>query len=248
MQRPRSISPGTRRSRVADVSSLAPRLIMRQSLHTHASAKLRDMIVEDELSPGTRLVEADLCALLGISRTPLREAFKVLASEGLVELLPNRGARVTGITRGETKDLFEVIAGLEALAVDSACERMSAEELAELETMHKRLLEWHRKRRRREYFALNHRIHEAVVAFSRNKTLVDTHARLLTRARRSRYRAILTVERWDESVREHDELMRALVRRDARAASAVWRKHVLRTGEIVARALEAEEAQGAQAS
>lgn len=213
----------------------------RASLHAQAVDRLRDMIVEGELAPGSRVIEADLCADLGISRTPLREALKVLASEGLVELLPHRGARVTEVTAEDTIHLFELIAGLEGLAAELAAQRMSERDLERLRTMHERLDRYHAARRRHDYFRTNQRIHRLLVVLAGNPILAATHERLLARARRARYLAILSEERWDEAMREHRDLLDALERHDPGRASAIWRRHVQRTGAVVRAALEREE-------
>lgn len=212
----------------------APRIVVRTSLHEQTTARLRDLIVKGALAPGARLVEVDLCRRLAVSRTPLREAFKVLSSEGLVQIHPHRGASVTRMTPAETIELFQVIAHLEAMGAELAAQRMTAECLAKLIVMHEQLLSWHTQGKRHEYFELNQRIHRAIVALSGNSILAETHARLIARARRSRYQAILDDARWAESVSEHGELMAAFARRDAGAAAHIWHRHVSRTGEVVA--------------
>jgi DNA-binding GntR family transcriptional regulator len=213
----------------------------RESLHAQAIDRLRDMIVEGELAPGARVIEADLCEQLAISRTPLREALKVLASEGLLELLPHRGARVTEVTAHEVGALFEVIAGLEGLAAELAAQRMSERDLERLRTMHERLQRYHTARRRHDYFRVNHKIHQLIVGLAGNGILTATHDRLLALARRGRYLAILSNERWDEAMREHVELMAALEAGDAARAGIIWRQHTARTGEVVRAALETGE-------
>jgi DNA-binding GntR family transcriptional regulator len=204
------------------------------SLHDQTTARLRDLIVKGALAPAARLVEVDLCRRLAISRTPLREALKVLASEGLVQIHPNRGASVTRMTPAETIELFQVTAHLEAMGASLAAHRMTDENLAKLTAMHEALVSLHAQGKRTEYFELNQRIHRAIVALSGNSILAETHARLIARARRSRYQAILDDSRWAQSVREHGELMAAFALRDAGAAADIWRKHVSRTGEVVA--------------
>jgi DNA-binding GntR family transcriptional regulator len=203
------------------------------SLHEQTTTRLRDLIVKGALAPGARLVEVDLCRRLAVSRTPLREAFKVLASEGLVQIHPHRGASVTRMTPTETTELFQVTAHLESMGAELAAQRISDADLAKLNIMHEQLVAWHAQGKRHEYFDLNQRIHRAVVALSGNGVLADTHARLIARARRSRYQAILDDARWAESVSEHAQLMAAFARRDARSAADIWRKHVLRTGIVV---------------
>ncbi len=103
----------------------------------------------------------------GISRTPLREAFKVLASEGLVELLPNRGARVAPLDEADIENMFEVMAALEALAGSLACARIAEAELAEIAALHYEMLAQYTRRNLPDYFRLNQAIHAAIVAASR---------------------------------------------------------------------------------
>jgi DNA-binding GntR family transcriptional regulator len=233
--------PADGAARVVDFPAERPRrrLVRRQSLHAQATDQLRDMIVEGELAPGARIGEAELCAQLGISRTPLREALKVLASEGLVELLPHRGARVTQVTAEQVGELFEVIAALEGLAAELAARRLTDRDLERLQAMHDRMAQCHAERRRHDYFRLNHKMHQLIVALAGNGVLAATHEQLMVRARRSRYQAILSLERWDEAMAEHVALMDALSRRDADLAGALWRRHVARTGEVVRAALAA---------
>lgn len=220
--------------------------LQRESLHAQAIDRLRDMIVEGDLAPGTRVIEAELCEQLKISRTPLREALKVLAAEGLLDLLPHRGARVTEVTAEDATHLFELIAGLEGLAAELAAARMSGRELERLQAMHQRLERYHAARRRHDYFRTNQRIHHLIVGLADNPILTATHQRLLARARRARYLAILSEQRWDEAMREHAEGMAALAARDASRAATIWRRHTMRTGEVVREALEKGTSDGAR--
>ena len=107
-----------------------------QSLHDEILTQLRDHIVEGNLPDGSRVPERQLCEMLGISRTPLREALKVLAAEGLVELLPNRGARVRQLSEQDLAELFDIMGGLEGLAGRLACENISDAEITEIERLH----------------------------------------------------------------------------------------------------------------
>jgi DNA-binding GntR family transcriptional regulator len=178
--------------------------------------------------------------LFEISRTPLREALKVLASEGLVELLPNRGARVARMTAREVVELFEVASGLECMAAELAAQRATEKELAELRRVHESMLRYYRAGRRSDYFRLNQRIHNSIIALAKNDVLTESHQGLMTRIRRARYQAIMSQERWDESVREHEELLAALEARDGPRAGTVLRAHVLETGEVVRPAAESD--------
>ena len=215
--------------------------IGRRTLHAHVTERLRDMIVEGELGQGERIDERALCTRFEVSRTPLREALKVLASEGLVELLPNRGARVTEITATDVEALFELAAGLERMAAELAAERATDRELAELGRLQDTMERHHEARRRAEYFRANQRIHSSIIAFARNDLLGEMHAGLMTKIRRARYQANASQDRWDASVHEHRGVLGALEARDAADAGRRMREHVLNTGAAVAEAVGGED-------
>ena len=200
---------------------------------------LRDMIIRGEVPAGSRIVERALCEQLQVSRTPLREALKLLEADGLVGISQNKGARIMCFTPAEASNLFEVIAGLESLAAELAATRMNDAELAALDDMHARMCAHYAARERDFYFELNSEIHDTIVRCSANPVLIATHTNLMLRARRGRYMAIIDPYRWEESVKEHDMLMRAFHRRDAEEARRVWRRHLIRTGETVCAVLEA---------
>lgn len=210
------------------------------AMHLEARERLREMIITGALRPGERIDERALCETFALSRTPIREALKVLAVEGLVELLPNRGTRVATTTGADIARLFEVIAALERLAAELTAARAADADIAALRADHDEMVRMFRAERREEYFALNQRIHETVIALTGNPVLIRTHADLMMRARRPRYIAITSMERWNESVREHELLMAALEIRDSRSAGEILFKHVLKTGEVVRASLEAE--------
>ena len=219
------------------------RAIPRRSLHREVVGRLRDMIVEGELVSGVRINENMLCEEFGISRTPLREALKVLASEGLVELRPNRGARVSRVTNKDVDELFEMISGLERMAVELAAERISKKDLKRLRECHERMLHFHATGDRQEYFHLNQQIHHAIVEVTGNAILITTHATLMAKVRRARYMAILSQERWDESVRQHGEILDALAEGDGTTAGKILLQHVRRTGEVLKASVSAPESE-----
>ncbi|WP_207907737.1 GntR family transcriptional regulator [Ancylobacter aquaticus] len=194
---------------------------------------LRDRIIRGDLPPGDRIVERTLCETLAVSRTPLREALKLLEAEGLVEISQHKGARIMSFTAEEASNLFEVIAGLESLAAEIAAGRIEAAELDELADMHARMMVHYRRREKDPYFELNSAIHDRIVHLSLNPILIATHASLMLRARRGRYIAIVDPLRWEESVGEHEALMAALHAHDTEAARRAWKRHLLRTGETV---------------
>jgi DNA-binding GntR family transcriptional regulator len=198
----------------------------RPNLHETVVARLRDFIVEGALAPGARIAERQLCESLGVSRTPLREALKVLASEGLVELLPNRGARVARLDERDVEDMFQVMGALEALAGTLACAQMTEGELAEIAALHYEMLAQYTRRKLPEYFRLNQAIHAAIIAAARNPILAATYQSLAGRIRRARYLANLSEERWRNAVEEHEAILQALQARDGARLARLLEDHL----------------------
>lgn len=212
--------------------------ISRDPLHIQVANRLRDMIVHGDLKPGEKVPFAALAADLGVSLTPLREACKVLAEDGLVEQTPNRGVRILPYTAAEATALFEVIAELESLAARLAALRMSDDDLANLEALHEQMRGEYESRSKDTYFDINSRIHRTIVALSGNAVLIGTHTKLMVRANRGRYIAIVNEDRWSEAMEEHEAVMDAFRRRDSEAAHSIWRTHLARSGEAVSAVLE----------
>jgi DNA-binding GntR family transcriptional regulator len=214
--------------------------VPRAGLYEQAATRLRLLIVRGDLAPGQQLLEADLSDALGVSRTPLREALKQLASEGLVELRLNRSTIVAPLRRDELIELFEALGGIERCAAELAATRMVVRDVEQLETMQARI-EWHHGRGEiRDYFEVNQQIHRAIVGFARNSVLKATHDALLPRAERARFFGLSVLGRWEESVRDHQEILDALKARDAGRAGRLLGGHVRRTGEVVAGTLPVE--------
>src|SRR3981189_3140982 len=199
-----------------------------QSLHDEILTRLRDHIVEGNIPDGGRVPERQLCEMLGISRTPLREALKVLASEGLVELLPNRGARVRQLSEHDLAELFDVMGGLEALAGRLACENITDHEIADIERLHYEMYGYYLHRDIPGFFRVNQLIHQKIVEGSRNATLLATYGSFAGRIRRIRYSANFARkrERWGEGMREHETILDALRRRAGDELSDILFRHL----------------------
>lgn len=218
-------------------AGVAPEVIDRRPLHDQAVELLREMIVRGELTPGARLNERLLCERLRISRTPLREAMKTLAAEGLVRLLPNRGAAVAAIDAEEITELFRVMGALEALAGELACEYATEADVAEIAALHYRMRLHFARRERNEYFRYNQVIHEKIFEASRNGVLLDVYRKLAGRLRRARFAANLSDERWSKAMAEHDQILDALTRRDGPRLRDLLQRHLHNKLEAVRRAL-----------
>jgi DNA-binding GntR family transcriptional regulator len=198
------------------------------SLHGEILLRLRDYVVEGNIPDGARVPERQLCEMFGISRTPLREALKVLAAEGLIELLPNRGARIRQLSQRDLEELFDVMAGLESLAGRLACEAITDEEITAIEQLHYEMYGHYLHRDMHGYFQANQRIHESIVAAARNETLKTAYANFAGRIRRVRYSANFARkrQRWAEAMREHEAILDALRRRAASELSDILFQHL----------------------
>lgn len=205
----------------------------RGALHLEAADRLRDMIFASELEPGARVTEIALARRLGISRTPLREAFRALTAEGLLEPRPRRGARIASLTAELVDELFPVMAALESLAGELACRHITDAEIAEIRALHGQMAEHHARGDLDSYFRLNQRIHETIMAATRNPTLYRIYIGLAGRIRHARKMANLSQIRWDEAMDEHARILSALEQRDGGALSTLLRRHLLNKQEAL---------------
>jgi DNA-binding GntR family transcriptional regulator len=203
--------------------------ITRVTLHDAVLNQLRDMIIEGKLAPGTRINEGPVGASLGVSRTPLREAIKTLASEGLVEILPAKGAIVRRFSEKDISDLLDVLKTLEQLAARLTCAHASDAEIAEIADLHKQMLRLYAERNRLAYFKLNQEIHSAIVRASGNSALAQVHEQLQARIKRVRFIGNELPERWAGAVAEHEEMNQALLARDGETLSEVLGRHLDKT-------------------
>jgi DNA-binding GntR family transcriptional regulator len=198
------------------------------SLHGEILSRLRDYVVEGNIAEGARVPERQLCEMFGVSRTPLREALKVLAAEGLIDLLPNRGARVRQLSRRDLEELFDLMGGLESLAGRLACEHITDEEIAGIERLHYEMYGHYLHRDMHNYFQVNQRIHEKIVDAAHNEILRTAYANFAGRIRRVRYSANFARkrQRWGEAMREHEAILDALRRRAGSELSDILFHHL----------------------
>ncbi|MFK0277261.1 GntR family transcriptional regulator [Ensifer sp. NPDC090286] len=210
-----------------------PGPIRRTALHDTLVTHLRDMIIEGDLSPGTRLHEGQLGEQLGVSRTPLREAIKYLASEGLVELVPSRGAVVKRFSAKDVQDMLTVLQTLEELAGKLACEAASDAGIAEVRALHDEMVARYKAGDRLQYYKLNQQIHSAIAQLAANVALADMHAILQTRLKRIRFIGHEGPEKWAAAVAEHEEMIVALEARDKTRLSEVLGRHLMNAWERV---------------
>lgn len=203
------------------------------ALHEQAAQQLRQMLVENRIAPGAKLNERQLCEALGVSRTPLREAIKRLAAEGLVELLPNRGAIAVELQPDDVMHTFELMGGLEALSGELAAQRITPAELAEIRATHFEMLAAWTRRDLPAYYRLNAAIHAAINRAAKNPVLETTYQQVNARLQALRFRSNQDGEKWDQAVQEHETMIDALGRRDGQAMRTVLLQHLQHKREAV---------------
>lgn len=207
--------------------------IPRQVLHQEVAVRLRQRIVEGQLAPGAKLNERELAQALNVSRTPLREAIKMLAAEGLVELLPNRGAVVAQMSEQDVVDTFEVIAGLEGQSGELAAQRISEAELAEIRALHFEMMAAWTRRDLPTYYRINAQIHTLINAAARNPVLAQTWRNVNARLQALRFRSNFDEAKWKRAVKEHERMVELLAARDAAGLRALLIAHLMHKRDAV---------------
>lgn len=207
--------------------------ISRLSLHDQVAVRLRTMLVEGRIAPGAKLNERELCEQLRVSRTPLREAIKLLAAEGLVDLLPNRGAAAVKLTEADILNTFEVLASLEGLSGELAAQRITDEEIAEMRATHYEMMASFTRRDLSGYYRLNAKIHTAINDAARNPVLSSTYRSINARVQSLRFRTNQNEAKWKHAVGEHEQMLEAFAKRDGAALRAVLTEHLIRKRDTV---------------
>ena len=207
--------------------------LVHNSLHQEVADTLREQIFEGRWMPGTFLDEPALCELLKISRTPLREALKVLTAEGLLRHEPRRGCFVNEVSEKDLDDIFPVIALLEGRCAFEAARNASDSDLAMLDLLHEQLGFHAKAGRLNAYYATNHTIHEAIITLANNRWLAQSIGDLRKILKLSRLQQLHAPGRLAQSLGEHLAIHAALKARDAEAADAAMRTHLARQREAL---------------
>lgn len=227
---------------------LAVTKVERKRLHDTVVTHLRNLIVEGALAPGMKLNERELCETLGISRTPLREAMKVLAAEGLIEISPNRGAFVSRMSNTEIWESFEVMSGLEAMSGELAAMRITPVEIAEIKALHYAMIACRAQNDLPGYYSRNQTIHNKINEAARNSVLRQTYLSINRRLLALRFKSNFQAGKWDSAIQDHEVMIEALEARDGPRLAAILRKHLLEKRDAIIKDLAgaAEPASGAK--
>jgi len=202
------------------------RTIKRITLHEEIAVNLKEMIMAGELKEGDKIKEDELCSSMGISKTPLREALRVLSTEGLIKHVPNRGSYVTKPTFEEIKEMFDVMSALEGVCALTAAEKMTSKDLSHLEKLHKKLEENFKCQDRKTYIHYNNLYHTFLQEIAGNRTLNNIVNGLRQKILLHRFQSLNLPERFEESINEHREFLEAFRKKDSKMAEALMRSHL----------------------
>lgn len=209
--------------------------IKKATLHIQIADSLREMIMTGELNNGDKINENHLCASMGISKTPLREALRVLSVEGLISLVPNRGSFVTKPSTSEIVEMFAVMGVLEGVCARSAAQKMTAADLAHLEALHTELEKNFKRRDQKEYIRINNQYHAFIQELAGNRTLNQIVNGLRKKILLYRFQSLNLQGRFEESIEEHRELLDAFRKRAAAKAEAIMKNHLHKQSQAIER-------------
>ena len=218
--------------------------IARSTLPEAAAERLRTLIIEGTLAPGTRLNERELSEQLGVSRTPLREAFRMLAGDGLLTQLPNRGAQVVALSAEDARHAFDVMGALEGLAGELAATRVTDADIETLRALQAEMEAAHARRDLPAYYRINRAIHDRLNAIAGNPILGHTYRTLNARLHALRFRSNLNPAKWDQAVAEHRGMIAALAARDGAALRDILIKHLRAKQQAVLETMKNEKMLG----
>lgn len=211
----------------------APAPIEKLTLHDQVANQVRDLIIEGYLEPGSRIDEMDLVTRLGVSRTPMREALRTLAAEGLVVIRPSRGVIVRKLSAEDVFSMLEMLGEIERFGGVLAAERATEEEVAALLDIHQRMMALYEARDRLPYYKLNQLFHSRLAEASHNATLVEIQANIQARLKRIRFIGNREPGHWADAVADHQEMAAALRARDGQRLGAIMALHLQRTWDRV---------------
>jgi DNA-binding GntR family transcriptional regulator len=202
--------------------------LINRPLYEDVAEKLREQIFSHELAPGSWLDEQSLALAFGISRTPMREAIKVLATEGLVTSKMNKGSYVTEVDRGDLEQIFTVLSLLEGQAAKETAIKATEAQLTQLDDLHHRLEKAAADRDIGQFFEFNVKFHELIQEIAGNKWMngvIDDLRKVLKLQRRD---SLNRGDRLLSSLLEHREILQAILQRDPIAAELAMRNHLAR--------------------
>jgi len=212
-----------------------------QNLHEATFQALRSLLVEGKIAPGSKLNERELAERLHVSRTPIREAIRRLAADGLVELIANRGAIAIELSLADVIHTFDVIAQLEGYSGELAAKNISQSTLSELEALQYEMMASYARRDLSSYYKLNLGIHHLINQAANNPVLTEVFSQVNARIEALRFRSNQDGVKWEKAVEEHQEMLDALKARDSARMRKVMISHVTNKRDVVVQLLKSEE-------
>jgi DNA-binding GntR family transcriptional regulator len=200
--------------------------IQAKTLHQEVANQIRGMIRNGILVKGQKIDEKYLCESMGVSRTPVRESLRILNSEGLIDLIPNKGAYISQPPIKEISDMFEVMSVLEGTCARLATKKMTEKNLRKIEALHQKLEKHYRNRDHKAYLDNNNTYHVFIQELSGNKVLNDVINGLRQKILLYRHRQLYQPERFKQSIQEHRDLLEAFRKRDAALAERLMKRHL----------------------
>ena len=220
------------------------RKINPKAIHEDVATQIRTMIRDGVLAKGQKIDERHLYESMGVSRTPVREALRILNAEGLVALVPNKGAYVSDPPIEVIQNLFEVISVLEGTSARLATQRMSDKDFSKIESLHKDLEHYYSVRDHKAYLQRNHVLHELIEDITDNKVLKQVIDGLRQQILLYRYRQLYEKYRFDQSIQEHRDLLEAFRQRDARLAETTMKRHLMNQCKALVESMSGKEDNG----
>ena len=213
----------------------------KETYHVQVTDMLRNRIMTGKLKVGDKINENELCEIMGISKTPLREALRVLSVEGLIKLIPHRGAFVTKPTFEEIEEMFDVMSLLEGFCARKACSKLTPKDFDRLEQLHAKLEDNFEKRDQEEYILANNQYHSFVQKIAGNRTLNQIVSGLRKKILLYRFQSLNLPERFEHSIREHRDLLEAFRNRDHESAETLMRNHLQNQSKALGALVERSE-------
>jgi DNA-binding GntR family transcriptional regulator len=198
-----------------------------RTLHQEVALQIQKMINKGLLVRGQKINEKALCESMGVSRTPVREALRLLKSEGLIDLIPHKGAYISQPCIEEINDMFEVMSVLEGTCARLAVTKMKEKDLQRIESLHEDLEEQYRKRNHEAYLKRNNVFHSFIQELAGNKVLNGVINGLRQKILLHRQRQLYQPERFDQSIKEHRDLLNAFRKKNPASAESLMQKHLL---------------------
>ncbi len=208
------------------------RIILRTA-HQEVAELISKMIHKGELQKGEKINENKLSGLIGVSRTPIREALRTLSTLGLIDFVPHKGAFVMQFSTKEIKDMFDVMSMLEGMCARIATQKMSKADFEKIEAFHQKLEDHFRAKDHKEYLEINHEYHSFIQEIAGNKTLNEVINGVRQKILLFRHKQLYEPKRFDHSIQEHRDLLETFRKKDAKKAEKLMKRHLAEQGKAL---------------